>query len=1110
MDKQSTTKSLLPNDLRLFTAILFCAGLALYFWLTSRYPALNEKALMGGDTPVMGLSFDIIYEILPQNGLLWEILANTANWIDTNKKGMTFGVLFGAAALTLLGLIKRRSFEGGFANSAFGALIGAPLGVCVNCAMPISMGLHAGRMRLETTLSALFASPTLNIVVVTMTFTLLPLSIALLKIAASLLLVLLLVPLLCKFVLKQETAEGGARFSTSMSDLNRVSAPKGITTWLVSKLAPKDVMPGQYGPVSAFIWFAKTYGRNLFFLALITVPMMFVAGFLGALVTAFVSPVEFAYLLPTQGDGLVLTIVAMALVVAIASFMPAPIAFDVILTIILFNVGLAPHYGIAILIALGTFSIYSFIVLWQLISRKTAIVLWLTVCALAMAAGLIQYTLRPILAAHYLDQKITALYAVEGIDFPEPAPLPPGVSISELAPILAGQTAIETPVNAEIETSSNSVVGISSLLFDHVERSPAPSSDQETQFSRLIGTEVGIVEEGVISALRKFGYYQIDGAMAAGDIHGDGWPDLIVQRPIHATGLSVYANIAGRFQLQALDLGPVDDRRVMNLALADLNNDGALDLFVSTLLGGDYVFYNTGGTFSAENMTVLREDGHASIVAAGFGDLDKDGDLDIVAGNWAPSATREVWGQRPYHLRNEVFWNLGDGTFEPELIDLLGGTTLTVLLSDVDGNGYLDVLKGDDTTPTDEVVFFDEDGVRPRSKSSQPFSYFMHSSMSYDSGDWNNDLQLDYYGGQTAFDNGDGGPVSAISFSRDRGVYPICQQYADDLDWASDEIADCSRELASISKIFGPGNGRRFDGCTGPVTPEHRALCAAGYFLRSDDKISGKNPAGDPDLYKQCTERLKHIPEVQEMCLSILEATTPTIPLEQQAEFYLPSLGNGNILMTATSDGRFEDQANKQGVRFPGWTWSSKFHDYNQDGWQDLFVVNGIWRNPQLSRPNRLYQNAQGSLFDNTEASGLGDVTPSYAFLSFDYDRDGDLDIIRDNSGLRMIVHRNEVTVGSGLTIQLDDSIGDRFGIGARVTICTNGELDIRPGSCQLREIKASGGFMSADPIQAHFGLGTAEKVSLIQIDWLNGETTRVKPEDLKGGVITISRRSGE
>ena len=161
-------------DRRILVTIFAIASIAIFFWLGSRYPALNEKAAMGGDSPLSGLSFDIALEIFPNSGLWWEILANTVNWIYTNIKGMSFGVLFGAGALTLLSLIKKRAFKSSFANSALGVVIGAPLGVCVNCAAPIALGLHAGRMRLETTLSALVASPTLNIIVVTMSFALLP------------------------------------------------------------------------------------------------------------------------------------------------------------------------------------------------------------------------------------------------------------------------------------------------------------------------------------------------------------------------------------------------------------------------------------------------------------------------------------------------------------------------------------------------------------------------------------------------------------------------------------------------------------------------------------------------------------------------------------------------------------------------------------------------------------------------------------------------------------------------------------------------------------------------------------------------------------------------
>jgi len=138
-------------DARLWISLGALIGLALIFWFGSRYPALNEKALMGGDAPLSGLAFDILFDIFPDSPMWWQFIANSLNWVYTNIKGMTFGVLFGAAVVTLLSLIRKRSFEGSFANAALGTAIGAPLGVCVNCAAPIAFGLHMGRMRLETT-----------------------------------------------------------------------------------------------------------------------------------------------------------------------------------------------------------------------------------------------------------------------------------------------------------------------------------------------------------------------------------------------------------------------------------------------------------------------------------------------------------------------------------------------------------------------------------------------------------------------------------------------------------------------------------------------------------------------------------------------------------------------------------------------------------------------------------------------------------------------------------------------------------------------------------------------------------------------------------------------
>ena len=83
-------------------------------------------------------------------------------------------------------------------------VVGAPLGVCVNCAAPIAKGLYSGGARAETTLSAMIASPTLNIVVLTMLLSILPLYLVVAKIGLSIAVILVAVPLICRLLPTRE------------------------------------------------------------------------------------------------------------------------------------------------------------------------------------------------------------------------------------------------------------------------------------------------------------------------------------------------------------------------------------------------------------------------------------------------------------------------------------------------------------------------------------------------------------------------------------------------------------------------------------------------------------------------------------------------------------------------------------------------------------------------------------------------------------------------------------------------------------------------------------------------------------------------------------------
>src|ERR1700759_4879612 len=124
-------------DSRVLLTLLIIAVTCGVFWLGSPYPSLQSKA---GADPDEALSAPLGCEAhFPEprsDQKVQRVLWVAAEWAVTNKQGMTFGILLAAGLLTLSPLLPRRR-GGKFVGSVQGLLIGAPLGVCVNCAAPI-------------------------------------------------------------------------------------------------------------------------------------------------------------------------------------------------------------------------------------------------------------------------------------------------------------------------------------------------------------------------------------------------------------------------------------------------------------------------------------------------------------------------------------------------------------------------------------------------------------------------------------------------------------------------------------------------------------------------------------------------------------------------------------------------------------------------------------------------------------------------------------------------------------------------------------------------------------------------------------------------------------
>jgi uncharacterized membrane protein YraQ (UPF0718 family) len=347
---------------RLLFVVAVMALTAVTFWSGSRYPSLDEKAMMGGSAMLEDpLSFEASIQIQPSDGNFERIAYTTLNWVETNLEGMAFGLIIGACLLTLIGMIPARGHRNGFVNTLLGVLVGAPLGVCVNCSAPVAKGMHDGGARLETTLATMFSSPTLNVIVLTMLFSIFPLYLTVIKLTQTLIFILILVPLLSRWVFPTERLQ-------TYDDT-------------VCALAPPLPAPIDESLFSAVREASILLGRNLAYIVIRTVPLMLLAGLLGAVV---------AHSIPLQTlvelDPGVLSVAAVALV---GIFLPVPVAFDLILVAVLISAGAPMIYSMTLLFTLGIFSVYPFFIVWNTISRKVALTLTVVLLLIGVTGGLV-------------------------------------------------------------------------------------------------------------------------------------------------------------------------------------------------------------------------------------------------------------------------------------------------------------------------------------------------------------------------------------------------------------------------------------------------------------------------------------------------------------------------------------------------------------------------------------------------------------------------------------------------------------------------------------------------------------------------------------------------
>ena len=334
------------------------------FWFASRYPQLLGKAKHIGQM-LPSMAYSRVTIAAASDASVWmRILDVATNWLDGMKIGMTFGVLFGALLHTVLRYYPLKIGNNLYLNSLKGALVGVPMGLCVNCAVPTACGVTRGHGRVETALGFLFSSPNFNPVVIFMTFTALPLAMSLTKYAILLFVILLLVPTSIRWLERDEPLQA----LTVGSD--------GASCVLPDER--RDDCQERFVPV--FTELTIEYGRNLWMLLKPTLTIILLASVLAA--TALT-------LVPWQTLLAQRTPLKLAFVSLISVLMPVPIALDVMFAAQLQGQGVSSGYVMLFAMTLGTFSIIPGIYLWRDVSKRLSVLLFVFFVLIGGVVGLV-------------------------------------------------------------------------------------------------------------------------------------------------------------------------------------------------------------------------------------------------------------------------------------------------------------------------------------------------------------------------------------------------------------------------------------------------------------------------------------------------------------------------------------------------------------------------------------------------------------------------------------------------------------------------------------------------------------------------------------------------
>lgn len=519
------------------------------------------------------------------------------------------------------------------------------------------------------------------------------------------------------------------------------------------------------------------------------------------------------------------------------------------------------------------------------------------------------------------------------------------------------------------------------------------------------------------------------------------------------------------------------------VAAGDINNDGLIDLFFSGNIVGDAIYLNKGNMQFTDitRSAGIKQDGKWS-TGVTFADVNNDGFLDIYVCRL--SAT-----MNPDDRRNLLYINNGNLTFTESAkaygVDD-GGFSIQSTFFDLDNDGDLDFFLANQ--PPDPRLL-SRHNVDPESNKAL----------------WADKLYL----------NTGKGKFVDISKSAKVDGYGYGLSVV-----ASDINGDNLTDLYVSNDYFGADFLYINNGDLSFTNTINQSVKHISNFAMGCD-IGDINNDGLPDIGVVDMAAPDHFRSKTNMG-------------SMRPNFFWKLVNDGhhyqymfNTLQLNNGNNSFSEIGLQAGLSKTDWSWSLLMNDFDNDGFKDIAITNGIQRDirnndfqykikamneqgqtqfnimdvvnliPSTPIPNYLYKN-DGYGVDSTHSLSFSDVSQEWGFNDpgfsagmavADLDNDGDLDMIINNVSKTASIYENKLDNRKNyIRFNLVSDSNKEYN--AKVVIQYGEEL-------QTTEITPSRGYMSASETIAHFGLGDQSEIDKVSIQWSDGKVTHIENPEI-------------